>query len=638
MERPGNSQPPEPSGPAFSGFNLETSLEGYFAAVAQVPEDPWLDSLSDSESPRPDRGVPPWEARQIERLAWAEQMENGRPLLDEDEFFALVADHALRAVASHEGRTTPIDARTRRLDGSGVDASEADYSDFDGQATASEEDELEAMRREFHLNVLRAAEPLTMPRPVRVPVIGGLKRVQRMLPPMTAEEQASYVPWTPQLGTAALDATDPASLDDDELLNYIQATERQASWAMARQAAAINEFAARRPTIPGEGSPEKHPDRSRYAAAELMAMFAIGPGAAEHLMTDAELLVRHLPDTFEQFNDGSLDIRRVRAIIRGCENTPPQILHDVERNFLEFAMSSNPNALTRRVRSIAERHNPEPLEQRHRRARTSRDVWITPLPDGMACLGARLPAKEATLLFNSLDDWARSAKSRGDDSHGTTPTGRPSRSLGEYRADILMDLLHQILLHTVSGTQPKDPQDPHFRNRIPAVLNIMVPASTLRGLSADPAILEGYGPIPIDDVQELAATAKFWRRFLTDPDTGRIVSIGRKSRKPPKAMVREVRFRDPVCTGIGCDRPARSCELDHTTPFTRLARASDGTLLPPGETSIDNLRPRCPYCHHVKDDPHTGWTVENVSPGVTRTTTPTGRVYLQTQGDIAPPF
>ena len=103
-------------------------------------------------------------------------------------------------------------------------------------------------------------------------------------------------------------------------------------------------------------------------------------------------------------------------------------------------------------------------------------------------------------------------------------------------------------------------------------------------------------------------------------------------------MAREVRFRDPACTGIGCDRPARSCELEHTTPFTRLARGSDGTLLPPGQTSLENLRPRCPCCHHVKDDPNTRWTVENVSPGVTRTTTPTGRVYLQAQGDVDPPF
>ena len=505
----------------------------------------------------------------------------------------------------------------------------------------------------IHRNVLRFAEPLTMPRPTMETVYGGSKRVQRLLPPMTAEEQANYIEWTPQRGTAALAELDPADLTDEELLNYIQATERLASWSMARQAAAINEFATRRPPVLGEEPPAKHPDRSRYAAAELMAMFAIGSGAAEHLITDAELLIQHLPDTFAQFSDGSWDIRRVRAVIRGCENTPPQILHELETQFLNYAMSCNPNALTRKVRGIAERHNPEPIEQRHRRARTSRDVWISPLPDGMAYLGARLPATEAALLFNSLEDWAKAAKSNGDDSHGFTPTGRPSRSLGEYRADVLMDLLHQVLLHNSSGSHPEQSSakqsdqahsnraqqcGPYFKNRIPAVLNITVSADRLLGTSSDPATLEGFGPIPIDDEKEWAATAKFWRRFLTDPDSGRIVSVGRKTRKPPKAMAREVRFRDPVCPGIGCDRPARSCELDHTRPYHKFTYTDDGVILPLGETSIENLRPRCPYCHHVKDDPHTGWTVESVSPGVTRTVTPTGRVYLQTQGDMVPPF
>ena len=515
----------------------------------------------------------------------------------------------------------------------------------------------------IHRNVLRSAEPLIMPRPIMEPVYGGPKRVQRLLAPMTAQEQANFVEWTPQRGAAALAEVDPNDLNDEDLLNYIQASERQASWSMARQANAINVFATRRPPVLGEEPPAKHPDRSRYAAAELMAMFAIGSGAAEQLISDAELLVNHLPDTFAEFNDGCLDVRRVRAVIRGCENTPPEILHEFETQFLNFAMCCNPNALTRKVRGLAERHNPEPIEQRHRRARTSRDVWISPLPDGMAYLAARLPATEAVLLFNSLEDWAKAAKSNGEDSHGTTPTGRPSRSLGEYRADVLIDLLHQVLLHNSSGSSPEpsgqghsghelsgqgqsdsahpNPAQqcgPYFKNRIPAILNITVSADRLLGNSADPAILAGFGPIPIEDERELAATAKFWRRFLTDPDTGRIVSVGRKTRKPPKAMAREVRFRDPFCTGIGCDRPAGSCDLDHTTPYNRFTYTADGAIMPLGETSIENLRPRCPYCHHVKDDPHTGWTVENVSPGVTRTVTPTGRVYIQTQGDIAPPF
>ncbi|MGO4384396.1 hypothetical protein AB4Y80_09245, partial [Specibacter sp. RAF43] len=86
--------------------------------------------------------------------------------------------------------------------------------------------------------------------------------------------------------------------------------------------------------------------------------------------------------------------------------------------------------------------------------------------------------------------------------------------------------------------------------------------------------------------------------------------------------------RDPVCTGIGCDHPAASCELDHTTPFYMNRYRPDGTLEPKGQTSLENLRPRDRYCHQLKDNPHTGWTITPDGPGRTKTTTPTGRTYL----------
>lgn len=630
-DRSGFSKASNLSGPSVSGINLEETLRAYHNAALQTPEDPWSGSLADGEETLNTAELPSWE---VHLQAQAEQVGrdcSGGAFLDEDDFLELLAEHDRQQMT---GRGGEIAVAADFLPGT------------DGREFSSQDGSLREMQQRIHRNVLGAAEPLTMPRPLPAHTDRGIRRVQRILAPLTAEEQAAYVPWTPQLGAAALAAVDPTGLDDDELLNYIQAAERQSSWSMARQAAGINEFATRRPLVVSEDPSQSHPDRSRYAAAELMAMFAIGAGAAEHLIADAELLIQHLPETFAEYDQGLLDTRRIRAIIRGCENTPPQILPEFEGKFLNGALSINPNALTRKVRSLAERHNPEPLEKRHERARTRRDVWLNPLPDGMAELGARLPATEATLLFNSLDDWARAAKLAGEDSHGTTATGRPSRSLNEYRADVLLDLLHETLMHN-RGAGPDQTgkahagngeAQPRFKSRIPAVLNVSVSADRLLGKSADPVILDGYGPIPIKDVKELAATAKFWRRFLTDPDTDRIISIGRRARKPPKAMAYEARLRDPVCTGIGCDRPARSCELDHTTPFNRYSYSSAGTLLPLGETSLENLRPRCSYCHHVKDDPHTGWTVENISPGLTRTITPTGRVYLQTQGDVEAPF
>ncbi|MDQ6753234.1 MAG: hypothetical protein M3017_07480, partial [Actinomycetota bacterium] len=68
--------------------------------------------------------------------------------------------------------------------------------------------------------------------------------------------------------------------------------------------------------------------------------------------------------------------------------------------------------------------------------------------------------------------------------------------------------------------------------------------------------------------------------------------------------------------------------------FHRRRHTSDGTPLPPGETSHDNLGALCQYCHHLKDDPDTGWTITQPSPGTFLATTPTGRTYRR---DPEPP-
>ncbi|WP_181034290.1 DUF222 domain-containing protein [Arthrobacter sp. GMC3] len=385
----------------------------------------------------------------------------------------------------------------------------------------------------------------------------------------------------------------------------------------------------------------------------------------------------------------------------------------LEPLFLPGASRMNPAGLTRKIRRLAERHNPEPLTERHERARTQRRVWFTPLPDGMAQLGAILPATPALALFQSLEAWALRAQHDGEPSTAPTPTGRPSRSLENYLADCFLDLTHQAFLHPAStcgscscdnptgvgnalpaeagmgntwsgislpedatfgnrahentvpgnmmvansGTvntrqQPGRPglpglpsrgvvvSGPGFMPRIPAKVNVTIPFLTLLNLSEDPGHLDGYGPIPAEQARELAAGATSWHRILTDPEKGTILSVSRHSYKPPADMVRLVRLLDPVCTGIGCDAPSRTCQIDHTIPFYQPRYTPDGTALPRGETSVENLRPRSTYCHRLKDHPTTGWTVEPTTNGTTKTTTPTGREYHHThnENDLPAPF
>jgi len=473
------------------------------------------------------------------------------------------------------------------------------------------------------------------------------------------------VVWGPAAGARALEVLDPALLADNEVLDFLHAANRLAAFAQAREAEALAVFATRRPPLEVETPRSRHGGLSLWAAGEVMAVYAIGRGAAEHRLAEAATLAA-LPGTVALYRQGLLDGVRVRAIHRGLENVPEELFAVLEPLFLPGASRMNPAGLSRKIRRLAEKHNPEPLAERHERAATQRRIWFTPLPDGMARLGAVLPATPALALFQSLEAWALKAQHDGEPSTALTPTGRPSRSYDNYLADCFLDLLHQAFLHpgttctdcscnnsSASNPAPDHPEqcgqdlpgtgwsqpvpEPRFAPRIPAKVNVTIPFLTLLNASEEPGHLDGYGPIPAGQARELAAGATSWHRILTDPENGTILSIGRQSYKPPADMVRLVRSRDPVCTGIGCDTPARNCQIDHTIPFHQNRYTPNGTPLPKGETSTENLRPRSTYCHRLKDEPTTGWNVEPTSPDTTTTTTPTGRTYLHTHNKTEPP-
>jgi hypothetical protein len=517
-----------------------------------------------------------------------------------------------------------------------------------------------------------------LPGPADLGRVRAVRAAVPDLPEAPRPHSPAGVAWSPVAVADALEHLEVSRLGENDLLDYIHAANRLAAFARAMQDGALAVFSTRRPplasetpaiptppgqTLDGEQgaecsaggtNPGAAAHRSRYAAAEIMALHAVGIGTARQLLDNAETLARNLPATTSLYRQGLLDTARIRAILAGVDNVPAAVQSLIEPLFLPGAARSNPRALTRRIRRLAQLHNPEPLAERHERARAERRVWFTALPDGMAQLTAVLDAAPAKSLYDSLDAWARHAQREGSRAGGapstaTTPTGRPSRSLNNYLADTFLDLIHQAFLHPV-GHNPTPagndnnnsgghPVPETWRTaRIPVTISVTVPALTLLGRSGEPGHLEGYGPIPPDQARELAAGCYWWERLLTDPATRARLTVGRQRYHPPADIAAEVRRRDPVCTGIGCDHPAASCDLDHTIPFRMTTHGPDGTPLPKGDTSVENLRPRDPYCHQLKDNPDTGWTVQPLGPGQTITTTPTGRIYIHTQTEEPCPF
>ncbi|MDQ0850118.1 hypothetical protein QFZ65_002056 [Arthrobacter sp. B3I9] len=155
---------------------------------------------------------------------------------------------------------------------------------------------------------------------------------------------------------------------------------------------------------------------------------------------------------------------------------------------------------------------------------------------------------------------------------------------------------------------------------------VTVPVLSLLGLTEEPAVLDGYGPIPPSMARRLVAEGSdSFHRVLIDPRDGAPLEIGRTSYRLTKPQRQWLRLRDSTCTFPGCRNPSLDNDADHI-----LAWAAGGT------TGIANLGQLCRKHHRLKHG--TAWTPSGASKDHTPGwTSPTGRHYPSEHPDWEPP-
>ena len=142
---------------------------------------------------------------------------------------------------------------------------------------------------------------------------------------------------------------------------------------------------------------------------------------------------------------------------------------------------------------------------------------------------------------------------------------------------------------------------------------------SLLGAGAEPAHLEGYGPVPAEKARELVQrpsgeTPMWLRRLYTDPDSFELVATESSRRFFGAGQRKHIRIRDQWCRTPWCEAPIR--HIDHIRP------AEQG-----GSTSIRNGQGYCEACNHAKQAP--GWTALTTMTAAHEVviTTPTGHRY-----------
>jgi hypothetical protein len=508
--------------------------------------------------------------------------------------------------------------------------------------------------------------------------------------PLFAEDHGAEVPARFWQGEAADDLppspllaglTDDAvlgleRLSDNELIGVLHATRRQVAREQYKQVLVTAEFGRRRQAafrdalargVPAGCAPGGFPWE------ELASELAVTRAEAGHLIDDALDLTSRLPLTLAGMAAGQIDAERAGWIAMYTRSLSPADAARADEVLAEAAPDLRSEQVARKAAALEMRLNPEGVAARKERAKRSEQrVEARREVSGNASLAGReLDTADVLASKAYLDAIAAKLRASGlvdgpldrlralaltDLTQGRDPLDRIKPAPAPARAD----QLHGPDDAALPAANPSGPAP------LPALINLIVPAGTLLGLSAAPAQAGAWGLLDRDDTRAVAAAAAAhpatrWCVTLAGPDGAALAhgcARGPRPRllsdlepQPPPAQLTEllrrlnitftpiaqdprddahaedgyvpsrklrhlVRARSATCDAPGCQAQALNADLDHTIPW------------PVGPTSQSNLAPRCRTHHRAKQAPD--WKVEQIAPGVTRWTMPSGRTHITT--------
>ena len=416
-------------------------------------------------------------------------------------------------------------------------------------------------------------------------------------------------------GSEESSEADPMTGLGDRCLDILSGTPRVEAQVAALKARAALRYAD---TAQAVALPNATVQAQEMAVtAEVACALTIGDRAAGALLNQAHMLVTALPLTLSALQQGTISWQHARAMVDEAVTLDPAGAAALEAHFLDPAVPDSARGcpagempasrFRHKARTWRERHHSESIEKRHAKGVLERRVEYAPDQDGMAWLSAYLPADQAAGIWNRTTAIARGLQ--GPDE---------SRTLTQLRADVLATAL--LSSGNSEGNDPGQIPPPR------AQVLVTVPVFSLLGATEEPAMLDGYGPIPASMARDLVAngTESFYR-VLVDPRDGAPLEIGRTSYRLTKAMRNWLRMRDGKCPFPGCSNHSLDNEADHL-----LAWHKGGT------TGVSNLGQPCPKHHRLR---HTStWkptpATLNEPPGWI---SPTGRHYKSEHQDWEPP-
>ncbi|HET7329109.1 MAG TPA: DUF222 domain-containing protein [Nocardioidaceae bacterium] len=389
-----------------------------------------------------------------------------------------------------------------------------------------------------------------------------------------------------------------SGVSDAERVEQIRLLEELKSAAAAAQAEVTADFVRSQEAAQREAG-VRRAHVGKGVAAQVGLAKRESPARARRYVGWARILVAELPHTFAALRRG--EISEWRAMIVARETGWLSVEHraQVDADLAGRLGEWGDRRVEAETRRLAYRLDPHGFVGRSRQQESERRVSLRPAPDTMSMLSALLPVAQGVAVHASLKQQADTLRSGGD-----------PRSRGQIMADTLVERV----------TGQATAQD------VPVEVNLVVTDQTLLAGGDEPAVLEGYGPVPAPLARRLLRdaddTTRAWvRRLFTRPDTGDLVAMESHRRRFEGGLRQFLITRDQYCRTPWCGAPIR--HLDHPLEF------EDG-----GPTSAANGQGLCEACNYAKQA--SGWSAR---PGVggagqtVVTTTPTGHTYTSRPPD-----
>lgn len=333
-------------------------------------------------------------------------------------------------------------------------------------------------------------------------------------------------------------------------------------------------------------------DGSRSFAQWLSARLGVSNWLASRLINTAHALP-FLPAVDAAFQDARLGIEKVIELARFA--TPEN-----EDRLVKWAERVSPACIRRKAdvenrKAIEDAIDPD-------RDRWARYWWFD---DGRRFgFEGEAPADQGAVIAKALDRLADSMPDVIDHDDPGCPEVPREETLAERRADAI---------YAMASARIAEDQD---GDRATVVVHASLPS--LSGAQPGGCELEDGPSIHIETGRRLCCDGVL--EFVLHNDIGEAVGIGRKDRKVPRWMLRQLKYRDGCCTFPGCES-RRFLQAHHIKHW-----------IEGGMTDLDNLVLVCTAHHKLVHE--YGWNVRLGLLGITHWYRPNGMEHLPNR---APP-